>query len=138
MFIYMFFSMMIIHLFVMPWVMIDSPRDFRLSLNGVYMATFGAATMVLFEAFIHPMSLSSTGWLLTLALMIASAAAVRWQIGIDDKQYLQDMIPHHSMAILTSRATLRRTKDPAVRGLSEGILRSQISEIITMKNMLPR
>jgi hypothetical protein len=136
MFIYMFFSMMIIHLFVMPWVMIDSPSDFRLSLNGVYMATFGASVMVLFEAFIHPMS--STGWLLTLGLMIASAAAVRWQIGIDDKQYLQDMIPHHSMAVLTSRARLRRTKDAAVRGLSEGILRSQISEIITMKNMLPR
>ena len=130
----MFFGMVAIHLFVMPWVMIDSPSDFRISLNGVYMAVFMGGTMVLLEAAVHP--LSAQGWLLTLGLLAASAVAIRWQIGVTDAQYLRDMIPHHSMALLTSRPRVRRTQDPALRALAEGILRSQISEIITMKNML--
>ena len=92
------------------------------------------ATMVLLEAAVHP--LSAGGWLFTLGLLAASAVAIRWQIGVTDAQYLRDMIPHHSMALVTSRPRMRRTRDPVVRALAEGIMRTQISEIITMKNML--
>jgi hypothetical protein len=134
MLVYMFFSMMIIHLFIMPYVMIASPHDFRLSLNGVYMALFASAAMVAFEGFVHP--LGAWTWSLVLTLLLGSFIAIRWQLGISDAQYLRDMIPHHSMAVVTSRPRAKRTKNPALRSLATSILNTQEAEIEQMKKML--
>jgi hypothetical protein len=136
MFVYMFFGMMIIHLFIMPYVMIADPEDFRISLNGVYMAVFAGAAMVVLEALRHPLSFE--GWVLTLVLLTASAAAIRRQLFVSDTQYLRDMIPHHSMAVLTSRPRVERAQSPEVRELAAGILRAQITEIIEMKKLLTK
>ena len=134
MFLYMFFGMVAIHLFIMPYVMIADPQDFRISLNGVYMATFAGAAMVVLEALRHP--LSTEGWVATLVLLTLSYLAVRYQWFVSDAQYLRDMIPHHSMAVLTSRPRVEKTTNPEVRGLATGILRAQMTEIIEMKKLL--
>lgn len=136
MFLYMFFGMMLIHLFIMPYVMIADPQDFRISLNGVYMAVFAGATMVVLEALRHP--LSTEGWILTLVLLTVSWIAVRYQWFVSDAQYLRDMIPHHSMAVLTSTPRVERSQNPAVQALAAGILRAQITEISEMKKLLTK
>lgn len=59
---------------------------------------------------------------------------VRSQATIDDLAYLRAMIPHHSIAILTSeRANI---SDPRVRELADGIIEAQRLEIAEMKALI--
>ncbi|RYE89022.1 MAG: DUF305 domain-containing protein, partial [Cytophagaceae bacterium] len=61
---------------------------------------------------------------------------MRTQSFVNDTRWMEAMIPHHSIAILTSeRATL---KDPEVRKLAEDIAAAQKREIGEMKAMLKR
>ena len=59
---------------------------------------------------------------------------VRSQQTVDDVAYMKAMIPHHSIAILTSeRAHIR---DPRVRELADGIIRAQVKEIGDMQALI--
>jgi hypothetical protein len=59
---------------------------------------------------------------------------VRSQATIDDVSWMRAMIPHHSIAILTSeRAGI---KDPRVRKLADGIIEAQRREIGEMKALI--
>jgi len=65
---------------------------------------------------------------------VASLALVRSQATVDDVSYMRAMIPHHSIAILTSsRADIR---DPRVRKLADGIIEAQRREIGEMKALI--
>lgn len=76
-----------------------------------------------------------------IAIVVASVAAfagalwlVRSQQTVDDVSYMRAMIPHHSIAIMTSeRAHIR---DPRVRKLADGVLLTQIKEITEMKQLI--
>ena len=59
---------------------------------------------------------------------------VRSQATVGDVAYMRAMIPHHSIAILTSaRANIR---DPRVRELADGIIAAQRREIDEMETLL--
>jgi hypothetical protein len=59
---------------------------------------------------------------------------VRSQETVGDVSYMKAMIPHHSIAIMTSeRAHIR---DPRVRKLADGIIEAQIREIGQMKQLI--
>ena len=60
----------------------------------------------------------------------------RNQIYIEDKDYLGEMIEHHSMALLTSDEILQKTKSERVKKLAENILSTQEKEIEYMKQLL--
>lgn len=65
----------------------------------------------------------------SIILMSFSTLLVRKQVPIDDIKWMKAMIPHHSIAILTSgRAEL---KDPEVKKLAKKIIEAQekINEI---------
>ena len=63
--------------------------------------------------------------------MIAGATwLVRSQDTVDDIAYMRGMIPHHSIAILTSERA--RIEDLRVRELADGIIRAQRREIKEM------
>ena len=65
----------------------------------------------------------------TLALWL-----VRSQTTVTDTEYMQAMIPHHSIAIMTSeRAHIR---DPRVRKLAHDIILAQRREISQMKYLI--
>lgn len=76
-----------------------------------------------------------------LAILAAAAAVfagslflVRSQETVDDVSYMRAMIPHHSIAIMTSeRAHIR---DPRVRALADGIIEAQVREIGEMKRLI--
>jgi DUF305 family protein family protein len=69
--------------------------------------------------------------------VVAFAAAlylVRSQLFVDQVSYMRAMIPHHSIAILTSeRADIR---DPRVRKLADEIIEAQRREIAEMKYLI--
>lgn len=65
------------------------------------------------------------------AFFFLSLWLVRSQTTVDDTSYMKAMIPHHSIAILTSdRAQIR---DGRVRTLADEILKAQIREIKEME-----
>jgi len=129
----MFLAMIFIHIFIMPWIMIAKPSDFRISVTQVYAAIFMGTCMVIAEAFIHPLSIS--GWLLCTALLAASTYCLRNQFFVSDTEYLHDMIPHHSMAVLTSVPRAQRTRNSMLRELAQSIVKTQEQEITLMKSL---
>ncbi|HZK12710.1 MAG TPA: DUF305 domain-containing protein, partial [Atribacterota bacterium] len=59
---------------------------------------------------------------------------VRSQTTIEDISWMKAMIPHHSIAILTSeRANI---SDPRVRALADSIIEAQRKEIEEMKTLI--
>jgi uncharacterized protein (DUF305 family) len=72
--------------------------------------------------------------LAAVAVFVVSLWLVRSQEAVHDVAYMQAMIPHHSIAVLTSeRAHIR---DPRVRKLADGIIESQVREIGEMKQLI--
>ncbi|MCB0720494.1 MAG: DUF305 domain-containing protein, partial [Bacteroidetes bacterium] len=64
-------------------------------------------------------------------LLVLGVWLVRSQVTVDDVDYMEGMIPHHSIAILTSeRAGI---DDLRVRSLADGISATQRKEIAEME-----
>jgi uncharacterized protein (DUF305 family) len=59
---------------------------------------------------------------------------LRSQATVGDVAYMRAMIPHHSIAVLTSERA--KIKDPRVRKLADGIIETQMREIAEMKASL--
>ncbi|WP_425388580.1 DUF305 domain-containing protein [Croceicoccus bisphenolivorans] len=56
---------------------------------------------------------------------------MRSQVSVTDCEYMSAMIPHHSIAVLTSERT--QIKDACARELANGIIRAQRKEIAEIK-----
>ncbi|OJA05914.1 DUF305 domain-containing protein [Halomonas sp. QHL1] len=67
-------------------------------------------------------------------LFIAALWIVRSQVTVDDTDYMKAMIPHHSIAILTSERA--KISDPRVRELADEIIAAQRREIEEMKYLI--
>ena len=71
-----------------------------------------------------------------VAVFAVSLTLVRSQATVGDVSYMKAMIPHHSIAVMTSeRANIR---DPEVRRLADEIIEAQVREIAEMKRMIAR
>ncbi|MDT3709251.1 MAG: DUF305 domain-containing protein [Pseudomonadaceae bacterium] len=69
-----------------------------------------------------------------LLIFAVSLWLVRSQATVDQVSWMKAMIPHHSIAILTSeRADIR---DPRVRKLADSIIEAQRREIDEMKGLI--
>lgn len=70
----------------------------------------------------------------SIAAFALSLVLVRSQETVRDVSYMKAMIPHHSIAIMTSeRAHIR---DPRVRKLADDIIEAQVREIAEMKRLI--
>ena len=112
-------------------MMLDSWADHQISLNQIYVATAMSLAMVVVEGFMHP--LPSWGWFVALLGIGVCYKAARGQWWIDNKNWVRDMIPHHSMAVHTSKAILRKTTAPHIKALASSILQTQTTEIERMR-----
>jgi uncharacterized protein (DUF305 family) len=70
----------------------------------------------------------------SLVLFVMALWLVRSQATVDDLSYMRAMIPHHSIAILTSERA--RITDPRVRKPADQIIESQRREIEEMKALI--
>lgn len=113
--------------------------DVFFSETRVYMALLmGAAMAIIMLAFMlnmHRNRRVNIGIFAGSAVVFALALwLVRSQSTIEDVSWMKAMIPHHSIAILTSeRANL---SDPRVRELASQIIESQRREIKEMKALI--
>lgn len=109
------------------------------SQTRIWMAVVMGATMaIIMIAFMWSMYRSAAANLgIVLAGVLVFAGAlwlVRSQETVDDLSYMKAMIPHHSIAIMTSeRAHIR---DPRVRELADRIIEAQVRDIGEMKALI--
>ena len=70
----------------------------------------------------------------SLVVFAAALFLARSQTTVGDVAWMRAMIPHHSIAILTSERA--RITDPRVRKLADGIIAAQQREIGEMKALI--
>jgi uncharacterized protein (DUF305 family) len=68
------------------------------------------------------------------AVFALSLFLLRSQVTVGDIAYMRAMIPHHSIAILTSERA--RISDPRVRALADEIIEAQRREIAEMEALI--
>ena len=95
----------------------------------------GAAMAVVMLLFMWGMYRNrAKNWIiLGVAVAVFSGALflVRSQASVTDREYMSAMIPHHSIAVLTSERA--QIEDVRVRELADGIIRTQRKEIAEME-----
>ena len=104
-----------------------------------YMALMMGATMsVIMLSFMRHMYTDrrvNTGIFASSVLVFVLALwLVRSQATVGDVAWMKAMIPHHSIAILTSERA--HISDPRVRTLADGIIETQRKEIAEMKDLI--
>ncbi len=125
------FGLMYLHTFQLDHVYFSQTR--------LYMALImGAAMTIVMLAFMLGMYKNTAMNIAIFAgaavLLGAAIYLVRSQTLVDDVAYMKGMIPHHSIAILTSeRASIA---DPRVRKLADQIIESQRKEIAEMRSLV--
>ena len=105
----------------------------------LYLSIIMGLFMVLLEIFMHDSSyhvVSIHYYGIFGILLFSFIYLYREQVAIRDKQYLEEMIEHHSMALLTSTKILEKTNNYYVAKLAKDIIQKQEDEIKTMKHLL--
>lgn len=131
---------LIIMYFVM-FAMIDGWSDFRNNPNMFYMAvTMWAPMGVLMLATMPDMfrnrRYNTVLYILFAVLTVGSFWATRSQALIDDRQFINSMIPHHSGAILMCREA--DIADSELKALCQSISDGQRAEIEQMERIRAR
>ena len=109
------------------------------SQTRVWMAVLmGAVMAVVMLGFMWSMYVNKTVNAAIMAVAVVVFAGSLWlvrsQETVDDVSYMSAMIPHHSIAIMTSRRA--HIRDPRVRELADGIIEAQVREIAEMKELI--
>jgi hypothetical protein len=120
-------------------LMTNSYKNITNSIGKFYLSVIMALFMVLIEIMMydyHNHTFSKHLYTYCVLLLAFFIYLYRNQIGINDKQYLAEMIEHHSMAILTSDEILKKTNSYDVTKIANNIIQTQTDEINQMKNLL--
>jgi len=135
----MFIGSFLIQYFLMPSIMVENISDIRNSTGKAYMAIIMGIYMLLLEVMMHDHQYSVVSTKLYIGLILVLAIFIylyRKQVTIKDKQYLEGMIEHHSMALLTSKEILKKTDDYNISKLAKNIIQTQENEIKIMSDLL--
>jgi Ca2+/Na+ antiporter len=119
--------------------MVNNYIDITNNYGKVYMSFIMALYMVLIDIMMHDHQYNKISVNLYLILFILIGILIyvyRNQIGINDKQYLEGMIEHHSMAILTSQEIIKKSDDYNVLKLAKTIVQQQEDEIKKMREII--
>jgi hypothetical protein len=112
----------------------NNMNDIRITLNDIYMVFLMIGWMLLFTGIYYKMIIYL--WF-GLIIVIVSLIFIKNQIFISEKQYIKNMIPHHSMAILMSKKLLKNNKNitPKLAILANNIIDAQEKEIQILKQL---
>lgn len=125
------YALMYLNVFAVDHVYFSQTRLFMALIMGAVMAL----VMLGFMRHMYA-NRQANGIIVLLAVLVFSTSLylVRSQSTAGDIAWMEAMIPHHSIAILTSeRASL---DDPRVRELADGIIETQREEIARMKQLI--
>ncbi|MEW2011086.1 DUF305 domain-containing protein [Microbacterium sp. NPDC078814] len=128
-------------MYIVMFSMIDGWGDFRNNANMFYMTLTMWAPMgifmLIFMRGMYKKKILNIALLVIFALVtVGSFAATRTQLLVDDRQFVDSMIPHHSGAILMCREA--SLTDPELIALCQDIIGAQREEILKMEKIRER
>jgi hypothetical protein len=125
------FGLMYIHTYIWDHAYFSETRAWMALLMGAVMAIIMLGYMLNMYKSRSVNLAIFIGATLTFAL---TTWLVRSQVTVSGTDYMQAMIPHHSIAILTSERS--GIEDPRVRKLADEIIEAQRKEIAEMKYLI--
>jgi hypothetical protein len=125
------FVLMYLNTYELDHVWFSQTRMWMAILMGAVMALIMLAFMLKMYPSRRANVAIATGAIVAFGL---SLWLVRSQGTVDDISYMEAMIPHHSIAIMTS--TRAHIRDPRVRKLADGIIAAQVREIGEMEDLI--
>ncbi|MDA0302366.1 MAG: DUF305 domain-containing protein, partial [Chloroflexi bacterium] len=130
-----------ISMYVLMYAMVNTWSDVFNHVNQAYMAALMAAPMVMIELVLMSAMYRDRRWNIGIfaacaVVLVVSFLAIRWQVAVNDGQFLRSMIPHHSGAILMCREAA--IEDAELRTLCTEIIENQQSEIDQMNAIMER
>ncbi|KIN72699.1 DUF305 domain-containing protein [Sulfitobacter guttiformis] len=125
------FGLMYLNTYALDHVFFSETRSYM----ALYMGAVMAGIMLAFMLGMYTNRNANIAIFAGSAVVFAlSLFGVRSQTTVDDTSWMRAMIPHHSIAILTSeRANI---SDPRVRALADDIVEAQLLEIAEMKALI--
>jgi len=135
----MFIGSFIIQYFFMSPIMVNNRSDITNNIGKAYMATIMGLFMVILEVIMHDHQYSVLSLPTYIILIVSLALFIylyRTQVAINDKQYLEGMIEHHSMGIFTSEEILKKTDNYNVARIAKNIIQTQNDEIREMRDLI--
>ena len=135
----MFIGSFIIQYFFMSTIMSNSMANITNSLGKVYLSIIMGLYMMFLEIMMHDHQynvFSMKYYIIIGCLLGFFIYLYRTQKYITDKEYVKEMVEHHSMALLTSNSILEKTDNYNVSKLAKNIIQKQQDEIRDMKGML--
>lgn len=125
------FGLMYLNTYQAAHVFFSETRAFMALMMGAVMA----GLMLAFMLKMHPNTRVNAGIFAGSVIVFGlSLWLVRSQRTVSDVAYMEAMIPHHSIAILTSKRA--QIRDPRVRALADRIIQTQEREIQEMKGLI--
>jgi hypothetical protein len=125
------FGLMYLNVFQRDHIFFSETRAYMALVMGASMAVIMLAYML---GMYQKRAVNIAIFAGSVLVFAASLWLVRSQQTVDQVSYMKAMIPHHSIAILTSeRATIT---DPRVRKLADQIIQAQREEIAEMKSLI--
>lgn len=120
------------------YMMVYKFTDIYSNLNQLYMAGMMTAPMLILEILFMGSMYKNKNMIMTISIIVIAFLFIfiRKQIGINNKQFLKSMIPHHSGAILMCKNA--NIDDVEIKELCQKIISSQQKEIDQMKQILER
>jgi len=114
------------------WV--DKWSDIRWSLNDIYMALAMTGWMFFFMGLYYYNTIQIT---LGIGLLVISFICIRSQLFVNIKQYVNGMIPHHSMAVFMTKQLLQKelSLPKTLQELTNTIIANQEKEIAILKSL---
>ena len=138
-FIWMFIASFLVQFFLMGPIMTYQISHVYYTLGKTYLSVLMGLFMVFIETVMHDHHygvFSAKYYIVTLLLIALVVYLYRKQKYIRDKQYLEEMIEHHSMALLTSERILEKTNQYEVAKIAKNIIQTQKDEIREMEALL--
>ena len=136
---FMIISSFIIQFLIMSVIMTNQVNNITFSLGKFYISVIMALLMGLLETLMYDIHMKTITLSYYFGLSFVLCFFIylyRNQLYIGDKEYLEEMIEHHSMAILTSDQILNKAPSERVKKLAENIIATQEKEIEYMKQIL--
>ncbi|PTU76182.1 DUF305 domain-containing protein [Pseudomonas mangrovi] len=125
------FGLMYLNLYVLDHMFFSETRLYMALIMGASMALVMLGFM---RGMYASRALNALIGVLAVAVFAGSLWLVRSQASVDQVSWLKAMIPHHSIAILTSERA--HIEDPRVRQLADEIIAAQRREIDEMKALI--
>lgn len=108
--------------------------------NDIYLIILATAWSIFISYIILPdqMEIPYEAFIAAIIAIVVVMYLIRTQSFINEVQYIETMIPNHSMGVFVSEKIRAKTKDPEIVELADAIIQTQQTELELMEKILAK